>query len=100
MASDKDVMLYSANQYAKTISAAKQACGNASHSLSSPIAEIADTWKGSSGTAMVNELEDLKKEFDRVYSRLSTLETRMRAHARNIYNNWPEDTDTDAWGGD
>lgn len=96
MASDKDIMLNSANNYATKISAAKQACQNAVRALSSPVTDVASNWKGDSGTAMADALRDLQKELDRVYSRLSTLESRMRSHARSIYNNWPEDTETDA----
>lgn len=96
MASDKEKMLQSANSYASYVSDAKKACKNAANSLKSPISIVSESWKGASGAAMKEALEDMKDDLNRLYNRLSALESQMRSRAKSIYNNWPEEEDLES----
>lgn len=91
MASDKDNMLSRANYYAGIVSSARSACDEAVQALDSPKSTVSDSWKGASGSAMLQALTDIQTEIKQISAQLVSLESQMRSHARSIYNNWPED---------
>jgi len=93
MSSGKDSMLGNANYYAGVVAAAKRGCEEAAQALTSPQSMVSENWQGASGTAMVSALERIKAEIEALGIQLSSLESQMRAHARSIYNNWPEETE-------
>lgn len=94
MASDKDNMLSSANYYVGIVASAKNLCSDAALALRKAVPKVEENWKGSSGTAMCDALTQLRMEVNMVHAQLNQLEEQMRAHARSIYSNWPEEIES------
>ena len=96
MASEKDDMLDSANYFIGLVASANQSCRAAASGLASPLSEGQQNWKGESGKAMAQALENLSSSINAVCGQLSALETQMRTRVMNIYDNWPEETEEEA----
>lgn len=91
MASDKEKMLTSANYYAGLVASAKKACSEAKVSLNNGHSVVQSNWKGESGDAMAQALNDLLSELNSICKDLAELESQMRSHTKSIYDNWPEE---------
>ena len=96
MASDKNSMLSCANSYIGKVTAAKNACESAIRYITPVVNEVSDCWNGASGDTMVQALNQLAAEINKVYSRLDVLESGMRSQATYIYNTWPKEQVQDA----
>lgn len=88
----KDEMLSRANYYASLVATAGEKTGNAVHAMTNPIDEVGISWDGRAGNAMGIALIELRNEMSQIHSRLISLESRMRSHARYVYNTWPEES--------
>ena len=91
MASEKEKMYSTANNYINKVTVAKNACAAAANNMISPQDVVSRNWSGASGDAMALALEELRFEVNKAYGRLVTLESQMRRQANSIYDNWPKE---------
>ncbi len=89
MASEKDVMMKTANSSIKKVKAVRDACETAYNNIYAVLQDVSGNWQSVSGNAMANALLDMYNDLRRAYSELDDAVTKMQAEAKSIYNNWP-----------